>query len=53
MKSGVSVFWLRRDLRLEDNTGLHAALTSGQNLIIDNANLNSKYINHIMLLFLV
>jgi deoxyribodipyrimidine photo-lyase len=25
----VSVFWFRRDLRLEDNTALHQALTSG------------------------
>ncbi|NBC06656.1 MAG: deoxyribodipyrimidine photo-lyase [Bacteroidetes bacterium] len=25
----VSVFWFRRDLRLEDNAGLHAALKSG------------------------
>ena len=25
----VSVFWFRRDLRLEDNAGLHAALQSG------------------------
>lgn len=25
----VSVFWFRRDLRLEDNTALHKALTSG------------------------
>jgi deoxyribodipyrimidine photo-lyase len=25
----ISVFWFRRDLRLEDNTALHAALTAG------------------------
>jgi deoxyribodipyrimidine photo-lyase len=25
----ISVFWFRRDLRLEDNTGLEAAMNSG------------------------
>lgn len=29
MKNKVNVFWFRRDLRLEDNTGLHHALNSG------------------------
>ncbi len=29
MEKGVSVFWFRRDLRLEDNAGLYAALESG------------------------
>jgi len=29
MKNKVSVFWFRRDLRLEDNMGLHHALRSG------------------------
>lgn len=29
MKSKVSIFWFRRDLRLEDNVGLHHALESG------------------------
>lgn len=29
MKEKVSVFWFRRDLRLEDNAGLHYALSSG------------------------
>ncbi len=29
MKQEVTVFWFRRDLRLEDNTGLYEALTSG------------------------
>ncbi|HUH18413.1 deoxyribodipyrimidine photo-lyase [Albibacterium sp.] len=29
MKSKVSVFWFRRDLRLEDNVGLYHALSSG------------------------
>ncbi len=29
MKHKIAVFWFRRDLRLEDNKGLHAALTSG------------------------
>ena len=28
MKSKVSVFWFRRDLRLEDNVGLYKALSS-------------------------
>ena len=30
MKNKVNVFWFRRDLRLEDNTGLHHALNSGK-----------------------
>ncbi|RTZ46842.1 hypothetical protein EJ377_19145 [Chryseobacterium arthrosphaerae] len=25
----VNIFWFRRDLRLEDNTGLHHALIQG------------------------
>jgi len=29
-----SIFWLRRDLRLNDNTGLHYALTSGKPVIL-------------------
>lgn len=29
MKNKVSIFWLRRDLRLKDNMGLHHALASG------------------------
>ncbi len=29
MDDGLSIFWFRRDLRLEDNAGLHAALESG------------------------
>lgn len=29
MKSKVAIFWFRRDLRLEDNLGLHHALSSG------------------------
>jgi len=29
MKSKVSVFWFRRDLRVEDNVGLYQALSSG------------------------
>ncbi len=29
MKAPVAIFWFRRDLRLEDNAGLHAALVSG------------------------
>ena len=33
MNSYFSVFWFRRDLRLEDNVGLNAALTSGLKVI--------------------
>ena len=33
MNSYFSVFWFRRDLRLEDNMGLNAALTSGLKVI--------------------
>ena len=29
MKTKVSIFWFRRDLRLEDNIGLTQALSSG------------------------
>lgn len=29
MKTKISIFWFRRDLRLEDNTGLNHALNSG------------------------
>lgn len=29
MKQGVSIFWFRRDLRLDDNAGLYHALRSG------------------------
>lgn len=29
MKSKISIFWFRRDLRLEDNVGLYHALSSG------------------------
>lgn len=29
MKSGVAIFWFRRDLRLEDNAGLYHALKAG------------------------
>ena len=29
MEEGLSIFWFRRDLRLEDNAGLNAALESG------------------------
>lgn len=29
MKNKISIFWFRRDLRLEDNTGLYQALASG------------------------
>lgn len=29
MKTKVSIFWFRRDLRLEDNAGLSQALASG------------------------
>ena len=33
MKEDVVIFWFRRDLRLEDNTGLWHALTSGYKVI--------------------
>lgn len=33
MENKVSVFWFRRDLRLEDNKGLHEALQSGHKVI--------------------
>ena len=29
----VAIFWYRRDLRLDDNAGLHAALTSGREVL--------------------
>ncbi|HOO98008.1 MAG TPA: deoxyribodipyrimidine photo-lyase [Bacteroidales bacterium] len=29
----ISIFWFRRDLRLEDNTGLNAALSSGNHVL--------------------
>lgn len=29
----MNIFWFRRDLRLEDNTGLHEALASGQEVL--------------------
>jgi deoxyribodipyrimidine photo-lyase len=29
----MNIFWFRRDLRLEDNTGLYAALTSGEEVL--------------------
>ncbi|WP_417800110.1 cryptochrome/photolyase family protein [Tenacibaculum sp.] len=33
MENKVSIFWFRRDLRLEDNKGLHEALQSGNKVI--------------------
>jgi len=33
MKNAFSVFWFRRDLRLDDNTGLHEALSSGHKVL--------------------
>ena len=33
MDSELSIFWFRRDLRIDDNTGLSAALTSGKPVI--------------------
>lgn len=33
MKRGICIFWFRRDLRLDDNTGLHAALSSGHKVL--------------------
>lgn len=34
IKSEVSIFWFRRDLRLNDNTGLYHALTSGNPVLL-------------------
>lgn len=33
MENKVSIFWFRRDLRLEDNNGLHEALQSGNKVV--------------------
>ena len=33
MQENFSVFWFRRDLRLDDNLGLNAALSSGLKVI--------------------
>jgi deoxyribodipyrimidine photo-lyase len=33
MKSTISIFWFRRDLRLEDNAGLYHALKSGNTIL--------------------
>lgn len=33
MKESIVVFWFRRDLRLEDNCGLHQALQSGKKVL--------------------
>ncbi|REH56721.1 deoxyribodipyrimidine photo-lyase [Tenacibaculum gallaicum] len=33
MENKVSIFWFRRDLRLEDNKGLHKALQSGNKVV--------------------
>lgn len=33
MENKVSIFWFRRDLRLEDNKGLHEALQSGNKVV--------------------
>lgn len=33
MKEAVSIFWFRRDLRLEDNAGLYHALKSGHKVV--------------------
>ncbi len=30
----ISIFWFRRDLRLNDNTGLYYALTSGRPVVL-------------------
>ena len=34
MKQGITVCWLRRDLRLEDNAALHAALKSAYPVLV-------------------
>ena len=33
MKNKISIFWFRRDLRLEDNVGLYHALSSGVHVL--------------------
>ena len=33
MQTSLSIFWFRRDLRLDDNVGLYNALKSGQNVL--------------------
>ncbi|WP_438964496.1 deoxyribodipyrimidine photo-lyase, partial [Winogradskyella sp.] len=33
MQTPLSIFWFRRDLRLDDNIGLYNALKSGQNVL--------------------
>lgn len=33
MGKPISIFWFRRDLRLHDNTGLHAALSENENVL--------------------
>lgn len=33
MKEKINIFWFRRDLRLDDNIGLHRALKSGQKVL--------------------
>ncbi len=33
MKQSISIFWFRRDLRLEDNAGFHEALVSSKNVL--------------------
>ena len=33
MKQRISIFWFRRDLRLDDNHGLFKALTSSKNVL--------------------
>ena len=33
MKHAISIFWFRRDLRLEDNIGLFKALSNEENIL--------------------
>ena len=33
MENKITLFWFRRDLRLEDNTALHYALKSSNNVL--------------------
>lgn len=57
MPNSISIFWFRRDLRLEDNAGLHLALKSGYpvlplfifdtNILNDLANKKDKRISFI------
>ena len=56
MKERISIFWFRRDLRLEDNTGLNAALDSSLPVIpifiFDDEILNDLPVNDARVTFI-